>query len=473
MSRSEKKRRNVLAVIEMFANVGLPVCNDEQAIKAKRDEQRDARNRELNSTKGTSAARAQQWFDDVDALLNRREKLLQVVFEEFCGLADTALRAGLDGGRDELGADTQIALRDLAMSWCRARSDLANEWLERFQERRGLVKGGAVEQTQPVENLRVSARSGRVTLRWDVPAEGCDSVKIVRAPDPAGDKSDEVVVYEGKESGYVDSTIVAKQHYTYRVHSVYHARTSLRSEQISTQRKASERKLAIPLAACVLIALAGVVGWDLQRDGSLLRTLNEPEAPAGVEQAAELTELEDAPLRGPGFGPVRDLELHSTPAPATDAAAIERAQELAERLAAGEHEDLTSVPARQPEVVTKSEPEPDASTKPEPPEGAKRAPPTAAVHDSPTLAFSGQTLLIELNIDRPLQPSLVEPALSGVRLRGLDLDRSPGVVRLYVNELPEGDAEGEAFWSFRLADAQGLETGTIAGRCLVLRPKNN
>lgn len=432
MSRSEKKRRNVLAVIEMFASLSLPVCDDEEAIRAKRNEQREARNRELNSTKGSVAARAQVWFEDVDALLNHREKLLTVVFEEFCGLADTSLRAGLDGGRNELGADTLIALRDVAMSWCRARSDLANTWLERFQELRGLKTGEPVDSAEAVEELSAKARGARVTLRWKASADG---VRIVRAPEPSTGKADEVVVYEGSDSGFVDTEISAGQHYEYRVYTLHNGHPSLRAAHISTRRTRRPLRLGKPLAAAALLGLAGLGGWDLQREDSWIRAqLPEPTAAAATELHVGT-----------------DLE---TP-PATTGEDVEAAQQLAERLAEGEHASLEdATPIELPPEVEELPPGP---------------PPTASVLNAPSLAFSGQTLLIELDIDRPLEAELVEPVLRGVRLRGLELDRSPGVVRLYVDDLPEGKLEGEAAWSFRLADSQGLETTSITGRCLVLR----
>lgn len=416
--RSDKSRRNVHQIQEMFAALGLPVCDDEEAIKAACEEQRGTRNRELNSTKGSVAARAQQWFDDVNTMLNKRDDLLRVVYDEFCRLADTVLRADIDGGRTILGSDTQISLRDIAMNWCRARSDLANKWLAEYLESRHLKDNEALEQPKRVNDFKAVPRGGRVMLTWTVPDEHFDEVRVVRVTEGSTDPSEEVVVYQGADSSFLDTSVSPKVHYTYRAYTLYDGVRSLAASITSTHKKGGgARKLKPSLVAVVFaVGVCGLVAYDhLEGDDLILGTLGD--------QVAQATQ---------------GLDLQPPPAVVTPPATRELPDEP---------------------VVEEEAPAPDPSTLPAP---------RAWLTRPPTLAFAGETLSLELAMSEVLEPELVDAELDGVEFTRCEFEAEPPVVRLTVLPLPQGAGQGRATWSFRLRAQDGRVTDVISGGCEVV-----
>ena len=426
MPRSDK-RRNVYQVQEMFASLGLPVCDDADAIKAACEEQRGTRNRELNSTKGSVAVRAQQWFDDVNTLLNKRDELLEVAFEEFCTLADTVLRSDIDGGRTCLGADTQLSLRDIAISWCRARSDLATLWLSDYLERRGLSDSGDFDQPHKIRDFKASARSGRVMLTWTSPDNNYDEVRIVRAPEPAGDPSTEVVVYEGNDSSFLDTSVSPRGHYTYRAYSIYEGRRSLTAVFASTARRGgSNVKIRPALAAALLSVVAvGLVAYDhFYGSDFLMQSLLNGQDASAAEQDPETVDGDEQEPATSGSDVVEVAEVADPTPPVADP--------ITPRLA---------------------------------PSGKQ---PRAWMTRPPTLAFADQTLNIELAFTEPMRPELFESSFTGVSLKRLEFDLEPPSVRLSVHPLADGVAEGEARWAFRLSTVDGRLTEVVHGNCLVV-----
>jgi hypothetical protein len=121
----------------MFAGLGLPVCDDATAIAEARDAQRDAKNRQLNSTKGSVAVAAQAWFESVDRLLNKRTELLEDLYGEFSALADALMVMAGSAGRKRLARKVRSELAALAGRWLGAREDLATAWVDRWLAERG------------------------------------------------------------------------------------------------------------------------------------------------------------------------------------------------------------------------------------------------------------------------------------------------------------------------------------------------
>ena len=425
----KRKRKSVYQVLEMFGSLGLPVCDDEEAIKTARDEQRGTRNRELNSTKGSVAARAQQWFDDVNILLNKRQGLLDIVFEEFCNLCDTVLRADIDGGRSTLGADTQLACRDIAMSWCRTRSDLANRWINDYLELRGLQGGGELEQAPRVTEFKAVARKGRVMLTWTPPDGAYEEVRLLRSADPATEDDVETLVYQGRDASFLDTSVSPKAHYVYRAYTYQDGRRSLSAVVASTRRpKQAPKKLKPGLAAAVLLALAtGLVAID--------RFFGENIVMGGLTASLEAA---TASAGGAAVTP-----------PAQDGAVVDG------QPVEGAAADPADAPVDD-EVVVVTTPPADGS------------PPRAWMTSPPRLAFAGKTLKIDLAFSEPLEPELVEAQLVGVAVRRLEFEVDPPSVRLEVQPLDEGAWEGEASWSFRLKTADGRLTEVIEGSCTVV-----
>jgi hypothetical protein len=424
----------------MFAALGLPVCDDENAIKAACEQQRGTRNRELNSTKGSVAARAQQWFDDVNAMLNKRDELLKIVFEEFCRLGDTVLRADIDGGRTALGADTQISLRDIAMNWCRARSDLANRWLAEFLELRGLRDNEELEQPKRIAEFKAVPRSGRVMLTWTAPDDHYDEVRIIRVPDSSNDPSDEVVVYQGADSSFLDTSISPKVPYTYRAYTLFEGHRSLTATVAHTHKKggASKPKRASFVAVLLLVGFLGLLTYDhMMGDDIIMSTISQT-----VERAAGAL---DNPLSAMPEVAAGD----PTPVVADAVADID---ENAPDVAIDETTDA----------------EGDAGTPATDP-GEPRPTPRAWMTRPPTLAFAGESLSLELGVTEPMKPELIDPVFDGVELKRLEFDVDPPSVRLMVSDLNGSAEEGEASWSFQLMTPDGRLTRIIKGSCQVLQ----
>lgn len=454
MPRPDKKRRTVHQVLEMFASLGLPVCDDEEAIKIACEEQRGTRNRELNSTKGSVAAKAQRWFDDVNTLLNKRQELLDIVFEQFTSLCDTVLRADIDGGRTTLGADTQLACRDIAMSWCRARSDVANRWINDYLELRGLQGGSGLEQSARVRDVKAVARRGRVMLTWTPPDESYDEVRILRSPDPSNPNEPETLVYQGRDASFLDATVSPKAHYVYRVYTYQHGRRSLTAAVTSTRRpKEAPSRLRPALAGALMLSMTAAL---LAIDRFIGQNVIMGGLAAGLQNSVTALDAEHAPAAWSRTDP------SSTPVA------------LAADRSAGLPAGATSVPAATPAA--------SEALGTQQPAGASSASSTAAAASAaqegeaprawmtrpPNLAFARRTLNLELAFTEPMQPQLFEAVLQGVAVKRVEFDVDPPGVRFDVLPLAQDDVEAQASWSFRLSTPDGRLTEPVTGSCVVV-----
>jgi len=130
---------NAQAVIEMFADLGLPVCNDARAIRGKVLEQRDRRLHDKNSPDRDVAHRANVWFKNVDALENRRADLLALVYQLFVSLADAAIKASGISDVAILTPDLKDGLRNVALTSCRVDLQTAEQFLATYSTERHLT----------------------------------------------------------------------------------------------------------------------------------------------------------------------------------------------------------------------------------------------------------------------------------------------------------------------------------------------
>ena len=419
----------------MYAALGLSVCDDEASIKAACQLQRGTRNRELNSTKGSVAARAQQWFDDANALFNKRDELLKVVFDEFCGLADTVLRADMDGGRTVLGADTQISLREIAMTWCRARADLAKKWVTKYLELRGLRDSGSLEQPSHICGFKAVSHGSRVMLTWTAPNNHYDEVRIIRVTDNDCETTGKSVVYQGADSSFIDTNVTPQAPYTYRAYSIFEKHCGLTAAVAHTHRKVAgttaRRKLLV--SAILLGCGLGTLAYDHQLgDNVILNRLSK-----GVEQVASAL----------------DISVHDTPKVEVEVEVEVEAESTAVHGATHESEKTDVNP-------TEGEHEKRPKT---------LHAPRAWMTTPPTLAFAGESLSIQLDTTEDLEPELVDAKLNGVELTRIEFNANPPTVRFMVDPLPGNLSERQASWSFRLATADGRLTRAITGTCQVLR----
>lgn len=159
MSQTPNKPADIHDIRAMFSGLNLPVCDDQAAIEAACDLQRDLRNRQLNSTKGSVAVAAQAWFDGVDALLKRRPELLEGLYEQFVSLADAVLVLAGAGGRRKLAGRARSEFSGLAMRFLGARQDLAAAWVERWLVERGAARlPGIAKTAKPAQSNKPAGK---------------------------------------------------------------------------------------------------------------------------------------------------------------------------------------------------------------------------------------------------------------------------------------------------------------------------
>lgn len=213
-------------VLEMFAALGLPVCDDGNAIQQKVASQQ---NRYLSDKKNpdpSMRARADRWFKNVDAMQNRRPELLQVVYEHFAGLGRTALAGALASGVRTLTPVLLRELRGIAVTACRVDDPLASRFLDDFMKAEDLQPGEDIVRPSLVENFTAASGQGEISLSWSMPPAKCDEVEIVREAEATTQGLNRIAEVEtvfprGKGAFFRDTGLSAGVWYTYRVHSFY------------------------------------------------------------------------------------------------------------------------------------------------------------------------------------------------------------------------------------------------------------
>ncbi|MGE0129080.1 MAG: hypothetical protein AB7U82_13460 [Blastocatellales bacterium] len=218
-------QRTALEVIEMFKTLGLPVCDDDQAIEQKARSQRDRYLRDKKSPDAQVRERADRWFKNVEAMQNRRPELLSTVYEQFTRLADTALKGALGGGMTSLSQALVDDLIRIACDDCRAESKLADRFVEDYMRERDFKIGEEMVRPGLVEDLTAMSEPGKIVLNWSLPAAKCDEVEIVRedeAPAASKKRADKRErVYQHHGTSFVDTGVLPGAWYTYRAYSIF------------------------------------------------------------------------------------------------------------------------------------------------------------------------------------------------------------------------------------------------------------
>src|SRR5262245_27178588 len=108
-------QRTATEVIAVFIELGLPVCDDWAAVKAKVDTKRARYLRDTSSPQPDVAKVAKDWFQGVSDLEHHRADMLQVVYQFFHDQARIALDAAIASGVKTLTPQLDVSLRDLAL----------------------------------------------------------------------------------------------------------------------------------------------------------------------------------------------------------------------------------------------------------------------------------------------------------------------------------------------------------------------
>jgi hypothetical protein len=210
-------------VIAIFRGLGLPVCDDGDAIRQKVQAQRPRNLKDKASPDPDARAKADQWFKDAEALENRRPELLRAMEELFFDMADSAISAAIAAGLSQLTPPLQESLLDLARDQCRTDEELARRFLDSYVKATGLETGILVKPAA-VERFVAVSGIGEITLTWTLSADPCDEVEVVRSVEsrgPEGKAGESRRVFPRNQTSFVDTGLSPGAWYRYRAVSIY------------------------------------------------------------------------------------------------------------------------------------------------------------------------------------------------------------------------------------------------------------
>ena len=216
-------------VYEMFKDLGLPICDDGDLIRQKFLEKRPFYLKETSNTTEYIREHGKRGIKNGEAMMNRRPELIDVVYQHFAGLANTAISAAIAAGirtfTDELYENLYTGQ---GIKACRADSDLAKKYLERWMSENDFEIGGRIIIPGTIRVFQAESQVGQIELNWDFPAEKCDLVEIEREEETGQSPSRTVPgkakrerVYRGQETSYIDANVRSCHRYAYHAHAVY------------------------------------------------------------------------------------------------------------------------------------------------------------------------------------------------------------------------------------------------------------
>jgi len=208
--------RTAAEVAQMFRSIGLPVCDDEAAIRAKIAEEspRYQIMKNRSQTDRTLIVKAEAWFKDTTELMTNRSALLEVVYKAFGAATDGDLGLRRLGGVRVLTSAVAQQFVASAIQLFHVDNALASQFVDRYLKERNLEIGGQLLKFSFVENLQAVSGIGRISLSWTRPAQNCEGVLIVRlSPDGREDE------FETAGESFEDPGVAPGVSYTYRFHS--------------------------------------------------------------------------------------------------------------------------------------------------------------------------------------------------------------------------------------------------------------
>ncbi len=203
-------------VIEIFASLGLPVCDDSARIAEAKKKYSPRYLRDRSSPDQAVAARAAEWFANVDLLGRKLSDLLEIVYTECRNQNDLAIHSFIASGTTTVTQEMLAALRKSIESF-KTESILTDQFLERYLRERGLKRGVGLVDIDPVADLLAVSRLGRIELTWKKPAANFESLEIERQE--VGTKQIDSV-YKGTGISFTDTGAKVGKWYTYRAYSI-------------------------------------------------------------------------------------------------------------------------------------------------------------------------------------------------------------------------------------------------------------
>jgi hypothetical protein len=119
--KSEVRQLTANEVIEIFRSLDLLVTNDDQAIAKKYNELMPRYLSGRNSTDSSMRAAVETWFANSTMLQNKdkRKVLLEIVYDQFVGMADAALQGAISQGSKEFNLALMQTLEQIAQRDCK------------------------------------------------------------------------------------------------------------------------------------------------------------------------------------------------------------------------------------------------------------------------------------------------------------------------------------------------------------------
>jgi GTPase SAR1 family protein len=212
-------------VIDMFEDIGLPVCDKGDLIKQKFDASRPRYLKMQRDPTPSVHDKGQAGIDNGLEMADhkRRSGLLRVVYDKFVQMTNVSLKGFLASGGKRLTPELRADLMQLVVDQCKCDADLAKAFVEDYRDQKGIE--GVIEPPGSVQGVKADPLPGRVHLAWQPPQKNCERL-IVRRFEATKDGDFErkgKIIYEGDShsDGCDDRTVKAGQEYRYRVFSVW------------------------------------------------------------------------------------------------------------------------------------------------------------------------------------------------------------------------------------------------------------
>lgn len=201
-------------VRDMFAELGLPICDDGARIDAAFEARRKKYVIDANKP-GSVGDTARENMKNGQSLKkdSSRQSLLAIVFEGLAAALKANLETQASQGLEKVEPSVvQAWQRQFAEKMFGCDSTLSNRFVGDWMKQEGLSAGGRAAPLPTVGDFQARAELRRVRLSWKRPSVPFDRVVVTRdgKPEP---------IYSGADENCADNDIVPGQTYLYRLHA--------------------------------------------------------------------------------------------------------------------------------------------------------------------------------------------------------------------------------------------------------------
>jgi len=211
----------------MFAELGLPVCDDDVRIRQEIEKQRPRRLREMNNPSPDIRQRAKDWSQHALWLTDRRSELLEVVYKQFEQVATLGVQLASAQTVLILTPEVHQSLCNLARESCKLDDAMTRRFIDRYKTDHNVRAGGAIISVEPasIDDFTATCTGKSIILRWKRPLDRCDKVLIFRSDKFAVSGGDshatETPIAETTGDFYEDHAARPGKWYEYRACALY------------------------------------------------------------------------------------------------------------------------------------------------------------------------------------------------------------------------------------------------------------